>query len=100
MEEFKEEAATATSTEAKKVFQKQQRAERRAFRRDVKKLTKEIRQAPDEVQKEYLSSNGRLGLILAAIGLVLLLVVPGQIGYILGTILLVVGILLLILDLV
>lgn len=90
----------ATAPAAKRTFRKQRRSERRAFRQDLKQLTREIRQAPEEVQKEYLSSNGRLGLILAAIGLVLLLVVPGQVGYILGTILLVVGILLLILDLV
>ncbi|WKN43836.1 hypothetical protein [Tunicatimonas pelagia] len=90
----------ASTAQEKREVRRQQRAEKKAFRQELKQLTREIRTAPQEVQKENLSSNGRLGLIFAAIGLILLLVVPGSVGTILGTILLVVGILLLILDLV
>ena len=100
IEQTKADIKRASTPQAKRAFRKEQRAEKKAFRGELKELVKDIRTAPEELQTENLSSNGRLGLIFAAIGLVLLLVVPGQVGYILGTILLVVGLLLLILDLV
>lgn len=90
----------ATTASEKRKVRRQQRGKKKAFRQELKQLSRELRTAPDEVQKENLSKNGRLGLIFAAIGLILLLVVPGSVGYILGTILLVVGVLLLILDIV
>jgi len=90
----------ASTAQERREIRRQQRGEKKALRQELKQLSREIQLAPEEEQKENLSKNGRLGLIFAAIGLVLLLVVPGSVGYILGTILLVVGILLLILDLV
>ncbi|MGB3587390.1 MAG: hypothetical protein WBA23_12660 [Tunicatimonas sp.] len=90
----------ATTAREKREVRRQQRGKKKVIRQELKQLSRELRAAPEEVQKENLSKNGRLGLIFAAIGLVLLLVVPGSVGYILGTILLVVGVLLLILDLV
>ncbi|MEO0330961.1 MAG: hypothetical protein AAF223_04635 [Bacteroidota bacterium] len=100
LELLEEKRAQPLAAREQRELRRQQRNERKAFRKELKQLAQDIKMAPDRTQKEQLSSNGRLGLILAVIGLLVLLLVPGQVGYVIGVIALVIGLLLLILDLV
>ena len=97
LEEAKVASAELSRSEMRQIIKKE-KAERKALRKEVKSLVKEYKQAPERLeQEEKVSGNTRTGIILGAIGLVLVLI-GGPVLYTIGAILLVVGLVLILLD--
>lgn len=85
----------------RKSFRQERRENKREMRKELKKLVREYRSAPDAV-KEKLSNkevtgNLRTGIIIGAVGLILL-IIGGPVLYPVGAILLVVGLVFILLD--
>lgn len=84
----------------KRAFRKEKKAEQKELKKELKALAKEYKKAPEEVKKQSdVSGNLRTGIILGAAGLVLLIIGSGNpILYALGTVLVVVGVVLILID--
>jgi phage-related tail protein len=103
LEEQKQERqnhSISLSKAEKKAFKKEKKAVQKALKKEVKALAKEYKKAPEEVKKQNdVSGNLRTGIILGAAGLVLLIIGSGNpILYALGTVLVVVGVVLILID--
>ncbi|MEK6477888.1 hypothetical protein WJR50_10150 [Catalinimonas sp. 4WD22] len=98
LEQKNEESKVTLSKAYKKELRKEQRVEKRELKKEIKALAKEYKKAPEEVKEQMaVSGNTRTGIILGAAGLILL-IIGGPILWTLGTILVVVGLVLILLD--
>ena len=78
---------------------KQERKEaRKALKQAVKEYKHDIKDQKKEKAQKDLTKNMKIGIILAAVGLILLILPLGYVGYILGTIGLVVGLILILIE--
>jgi len=83
----------------KKELLKDKREQRKALKKEVRSLIKNYKRSPNKIEEQSaVSGNLRTGIILGAIGLVLVLIGGPAILYTIGVILLVVGLLLILLD--
>ncbi len=93
-----------TVTEKNQLSAKALKQQRKESRKELKQILKEYKNDIKELKRDKsekaASRNLTIGIVLAAIGLLLLLLVPGSVGYVLGTIALVIGIVLIVLDLI
>ncbi|MDF9797547.1 septum formation inhibitor MinC [Catalinimonas alkaloidigena] len=93
-----EESQSALSKEEKRELRKEQRQEKRELKKEIKALAKEYKKAPEEVKQQMaVSGNTRTGIIIGAVGLILL-IIGGAVLYPIGAILLVVGLVLILID--
>lgn len=93
-------ASTAElSRSEQKALAKEEKAQRKALKKEVRSLVKEYKHAPEKLEEQArVSGNTRTGIILGAVGLVLVLVGGPTILYTIGAILLVIGLVLILLD--
>lgn len=98
LEEAKAASAELSRSEMRKMV-KEEKAQRKALKKEVKSLVKDYKRAPEKMEKEdKVTGNLRTGIILGAIGLILVLIGGPTILYTIGVILLVVGLVLILLD--
>ncbi|MFP4094472.1 MAG: hypothetical protein ACLFUB_08315 [Cyclobacteriaceae bacterium] len=92
-------AEKEVSKSERKAIEKELKAERKALKKEVKALVKEYKKSPEKFEKQdQVSGNTRTGIILGAVGLILVIIGGGSVLWTIGTILLVVGLVLILLD--
>ena len=97
LEEAKEASSELSRSEKRKLV-KEEKDQRKAIKKEVKSLAKEYKQSPERLEElEKVSGNLRTGIILGAVGAVLV-IIGGPLLYTIGAILLVVGLVLILLD--
>jgi len=83
---------------SKKELKQERKETRKVLKQAVKEYKHDIKEQKKEKAQKDLTKNMKIGIILAAVGLILLILPLGYAGYILGTIGLVVGLILILIE--
>lgn len=83
---------------SKKELKQERKEARKALKQAVKEYKHDIKEQKKENAQKALTKTMKIGIVLAAVGLILLILPLGYAGYILGTIGLVVGLILILIE--